>query len=449
MTPEVVRLLLPETIVVLTAVFVIVAGAFNPATRWWSGCAVLGLIFAGAILMRGPGGFGEQGTMIVGPVVIDALSRLTRLLGVASGLVFVFVFTRRAERNDGGEVLGMLLLTIVGLMLVSCVTNVALLFLALELISIPTYVLLFVGRPDNAAAESAAKYFLLSILSSAVFMLGVSLMYGAAGSMELTSIASTLEATSGEQIPRMLLVAFLLVFVGLCFKIAAVPFQFYAPDVYGAATSANAGLLAVVPKVAGLVAMMRLVAVMSPVWDGFGWQLALIIAALTMTIGNTCALWQTDVRRILAYSSIAHAGYMLIGLAVWMAMPDATGLFSGKVAAMLYAFMYCFASIGAFGVLSVLGDQPGGNFELSRLGGLYRSRPLLAATLGVCMFSLAGLPPLPGFWGKFGLLGGAVMVARAGTASSGWFVFLAIVGAINAANWCSLLPANCGHNVLR
>ncbi|MEM8679596.1 MAG: NADH-quinone oxidoreductase subunit N [Planctomycetota bacterium] len=292
----------------------------------------------------------------------------------------------------------------------------------------------FLGRPGEASSEASAKYFLLSILSSALFLLGVGMLYGQAGSMNFATITERMSAlVDFEPLPRGLMVAFMLTFGALGFKIAAVPFHFYAPDVYAAATNANTGLLAVVPKVAGVVAIVRLLGLVAPVWSSFGWQVALVLSVLTMTLGNSCALWQTNVRRLLAYSSIAHAGYMLMGVAVAMAAPDIEGLFNGVTATLFYTFMYSFASLGAFAVLSAL-SSPGRELtDLKSLSGLYRQHPWLAASLAVCMFSLAGLPPLPGFWGKLGLLGGAVEVAGQGTSFSGWFTFLAVVGAINAA----------------
>ena len=318
----------------------------------------------------------------------------------------------------------------------------------LELISIPTYVLLFAGRADRGSAEASAKYFLLSIVSSAIFLLGVTMLYGAYGTTQFAEISGELEAASEAGLPtRMLMVAFLFTFAGLCFKIAAVPFHFYAPDVYSAATNANAGLLAVIPKVAGLVAIVRLTALVTPIWSSFGWQVALILAVLTMTIGNACALWQTNVRRLLAYSSIAHAGYMLIGVSVAMASPETTGLFGGIVSALFYAFMYCFASIGAFAVLTALSDAREVG-ELKELSGLYRHRPLLAGALGICMFSLAGIPPMPGFWGKLGLLGGAISVARDHSSVGGWFTWLAIVGARKCCCRGGVLSASRGDRVL-
>jgi NADH-quinone oxidoreductase subunit N len=226
------------------------------------------------------------------------------------------------------------------------------------------------------------------------------------------------------------LVGLVMVVGGLGFKIAAVPFHFYAPDVYQGTTNTNAGLLAVVPKIAGIVALVRLASTTLPSDAAIGWQLALVLSLLTMTIGNVCALWQRNIRRLLAYSSIAHAGYMLIGLAVGLAAPNL-----GGIAAMLfYLAVYALASLGTFAALTYLSSQQHEVSDMSELSGLARSHPWIAGAIAVCMFSMAGIPPLAGFWGKLALFSGAVRLAIADAGGvSTWFLLLAIVAALNAA----------------
>jgi NADH-quinone oxidoreductase subunit N len=226
-----------------------------------------------------------------------------------------------------------------------------------------------------------------------------------------------------------------LVLAGLGFKIAAVPFHFYAPDVYQGATPVNAGLLAVAPKLAGILAMIRLLTGALPQRADFAWQLAMMLAMLTMTLGNVCALWQQNVRRLMAYSSIAHAGYLLMGVSVglWGA---ARGVSAGGVAATLvYLTVYALAALGTFAALAVLSDEERELNLVEGLSGLSRARPVVAGALAVCMFSLAGIPPLAGFWGKLSLLGSALRAASAAANGSEavWFTALAVVGALNAA----------------
>jgi NADH-quinone oxidoreductase subunit N len=281
------------------------------------------------------------------------------------------------------------------------------------MLSIPTYVLLFLGRRDAATSEATVKYFFLSVASSAMLLYGFSFLYGMAGSTSLVNIRDALQAAAGSETGLMALspVAFVLIFAGLGFRLAAAPFHFYAPDVYQGATSGNAGLLSVLPKIAGIIVFVRLVAVSMPAMGAFAWQLTAAISILTMTIGNVSALWQNNVRRLMAYSSIAHAGYLLIGLAAALALPSAGGAAGGLAAMILYVFVYAFATLGVFAALTHLGAKDRDVEHVDELAGLAKSRPMTAAIIAVCMFSLSGVPPMAGFWGKFTLFRSAVEAA--------------------------------------
>ncbi len=256
-----------------------------------------------------------------------------------------------------------------GLMLIAAANELILLFAGLELVSIPTYVLLYVGRHDQKGQEAASKYFFLSILSSAVLLYGFSFLYGIAGSMRLPQIAQALSgnaaaAAQANFSPALAPLAMLLVFAALAFRLTAVPFHFYAPDVYQGTSHANAGVLATLPKIAGLAVLARIVIAGMPTVEmaSLGWKIALVISVLTMTLGNVMALWQNNIRRLLAYSSIAHAGYILIGVAVALAAQTNTGIlasdaaakaFEGLGAAMFYLAVYMFATMGAFAALGL------------------------------------------------------------------------------------------------
>src|SRR5438874_6132475 len=330
-----------------------------------------------------------------------------------------------------------------GLMITALANELVLLFLGLELISIPTYVLLFLGRRDRASGEATMKYFYLSILSSALLLYGFSLLYGLgkttllAGTVAHPGIRASLTALSPTApLAPLASLALVLITAGLGFKLTIAPLQSYAPDVYQGTTSANAGLLAVAPKIAAIVGFIRLVIVAMPAVADFAWQLALILAILTMTIGNVCALWQRNVRRLMAYSSIAHGGYLLIGLAA-AAAATTTGqaAYRGGTAAMLfYVAVYALATMGTFAALAYLGSSQREVNDVDELAGLARSQPVVAGALAVFMFSLAGLPPLAGFWGKLNLFGSAIQLATSGAAGvSLWFTILAVIGALNAA----------------
>lgn len=430
-----VSILMPEMLLVILAIGLFIGGTFTTSRNALLVCGAAVLLVAGFFLSRSCVTFFGGDAAVSGPLMLDWLGGTTRWIGLGLGLCFLLIYAREATDAWIGETLGMVILTAVGLMLVSCSREFILFFLGLELISIPTYVLLFMGRRNRNSVEAATKYFFLSLLASGVMLYGFAMLFGAAGSTDINDIRAALAA--GDSLPGSGFVpmAMIMLFAGLGFKITAVPFHFYAPDVYQATTNSNAGLLAVMPKVAGIVAMVRLLPLTLPVVGDFGWQVALILSLVTMTIGNVCALWQKNVRRMMAYSSIAHAGYMLIGIAVAMSAGQENGAaYGGFGASLLYVFVYAVASVGTFGVLAHLSTAEREVNDVDDLSGLSRNRPVAAALLAVFMFSLAGIPPLAGFWGKLTLFSGALSASGISSeTSSPWFLVLAIVGVINAA----------------
>jgi NADH-quinone oxidoreductase subunit N len=241
--------------------------------------------------------------------------------------------------------------------------------------------------------------------------------------------------------------AMVLVVAGLCFRVTAVPFHFYAPDVYQGTSHANAALLSVLPKAAGLVVLVRLVLVAMPDMAAYAWKVALALSVLSMTLGNLLALWQDNLRRLMAYSSIANAGYLLIGLCVALAgaIPaapagsgyppaGASGWWDGIAAMLFYLGVYAAATLGMFAALAHLGGARRQIDTLDELAGLGQTRPALAAAVAACMFSLAGLPPLGGLWAKLLVFGSALAAEpAAGGPHHPWLVALAIVGVLNAA----------------
>ncbi len=447
-TSETIRLLLPEIILAAMAMAIYVAATFQGGRNReaWSLVAVATYAGAALILLMQSGSTVQVGaskgtawqlwagglSSSTGPLVIDFLAYGFRWLALVLGVLFTLTVSRLADRESAGEFIATLMLLVVGMMLVSSANELVLLFVALELISIPTYVLLFLGRRDRASSEATAKYFFLSVFSSAILLYGFSFLYGLTGTTNLAELwqragTSLVGAPTNSLFP---LIATVLIFAGIGFKIAAVPFHFYAPDVYQGTTSANAGILSVAPKVAGIVVLIRLSLVLQPFAADFVWQLSMALAVFTMTIGNVCALWQNNVRRLLAYSSIAHAGYLLIGLAAGLAASQSHGI----AATLLYVFVYSLATFGAFAALAHLGSERTEVNNVDDLAGLGRRRPAAAAALAVFMFALAGIPPLAGFWGKLTLFTSAVSAAQYSTAAvSTWFVVLAVAGAVNTA----------------
>ena len=445
----------PEIILIIVASGIYIGGTWPGYRTSWAQLSILTYVAAGVVLLRHEWSLWDTQVTIQssGPLAIDALGHWVRGVSLLIGILFTGIYWKGPDRRLTSEFLGTLMMAIAGVMLISRANHLILLFLGLELVSIPTYVLLFVSRSSLQSSESTTKYFFLNILSSAVLLYGFSFLYGTTGTMILTGGAGTtgireslLAQLSSNNISEPLLtIAVVLILGGLGFKIAAAPFHLYAADVYQGTSNVTAGLLSVVPKVAGFIALIRLLAIALPATTEVAWQLLFVMAILTMTVGNVCALWQQNIRRLLAYSSIAHTGYMLIGLAAattWVLEPVHTGAISsgsptgGIAALLLYLFFYSVATIGVFAALAFLGNKERQIDNVEELAGLSIRQPLVAASLAICLFSLAGIPPLAGFWGKFMLFTSALSASSAAPpmASITWcFIILAIIGALNAA----------------
>ena len=443
MSPEVVAFLSAEIVLVVAALVIYMGGAFSTSQRAWAPIAFGAIVLAAASLWwcGGSQQFAQHigARASVGPVIADPLGAFGRWFALAVGAVMVLVAWRPLATGAMPEYLGSLLLTVAGLMLVSVASNLVLLFVGLELISIPTYIMLALGRRDPAAQEASAKYFFLSILSSAVLLYGLSFIYGATGSMQLSAIREHLSTglNAPADVERLAKLGMVLVLAGLCFRVTVVPFHFYAPDVYQGTIQANAALLSVLPKAAGLLAIVRLLVLNMPDMEMYSWRIVLALSVVTMTVGNVLALWQDNLRRLLAYSSIANAGYMLIGIAVGLVTPPIG--FNGVGATFFYLCVYAAATLGAFAVLAYLGrghhaqHGPQQVESVEELAGLGRTRPVMAAAMAVSMFSLAGLPPAAGLWGKLLVFGSALNVDPDGLIYRPWFIALAVIGVLNAA----------------
>lgn len=450
---ETIILLLPELILVLAGTLVYLSGAFFPKQSQPTLLALLSLGIVFITLTTQDGQLRRDGVFSAsfsGPLAIDLFGHTARWFILLSGLLLVML-TRRASNDQlRAEYTGSLLMLLAGLMICARANDLVLIFAGLELVSIPTYVLLYLGRRGAQAQEATTKYFYLSILSSGLLLYGFSFIYGATGSTSLTLIGSTMLAStkpeSATTLTSLAGLGMLLVVAGLGFRLAAVPFHFYAPDVYQGTSQANAGLLSTMPKVAGLLVLIRLVAVNLPGIEDLSWKVLLAISLVTMTLGNILALWQNNIRRLFAYSSIAHAGYLLIGVAVGIyqqqlerggniALAAGEPGISGLGSSLFYVAVYTFATLGVFGVLASLGTEDKPLDRVDELNGLSSKHLLPALALAVFLFSLAGIPPLAGFWGKFNLLLGAVQASGVMNAGStnGWFLALAIVTVLNAA----------------
>jgi NADH-quinone oxidoreductase subunit N len=414
-------LLSPEILLIFVGVMTYVVG------RAPSRLAAAGLL-AAAVILPLSAARGDYG-----PVVCDGLSLFVRGLALATGMLLVLSTSSAGTHNSRPEYVGSLLLAVAGVMLAASANELILVFLGLELVSIPTYIVLYLARHDAASHEATAKYFFLSILASAILLYGFSFLYGLAGTMELPRIAERLGAMPAENAARLARLALVFVFSGLGFKLTAVPFHFYAPDVYQGTSNANAALLSVLPKAAGLAVLVRIVAMSMPGLTPYDWRLVMAVSLVSMTLGNILALWQDNLRRLMAYSSIAQTGYLLVGLSAGLAGHAPAG-WDGTGAALFYLAVYVPATVGTFAALVYLGREERQIDSVDQLAGLGRTHPWAAAAIAVCMFSLAGIPPLAGFWGKLTVFGAALAVPARSTGASPqpWLVALAIAGVLNS-----------------
>lgn len=430
MSPSTLALLVPEMVLLCTAVIIYLGGAFFADRRVWGWLGALGAMAALAVLSAS-----VRAVEVPGPLAGDGLAWLLRLVVLTAGTIFAFAAATVDLKEHHAEYTGTLLVAVAGMMLTAAARELVLLFIGLELVSIPTYVLLYLGRRDQAAQEAAAKYFYLSLLASGLLLYGFSFLYGIAGTTNIAGLYARLQPQLAQADGAWILarLGFVLVLAGLGFRLAAVPFHFYVPDVYQGTSSGNAGLLAVLPKAAGLVALVRVVGLAMPGIEDFAWRVVLPIAALTMTVGNLLALRQDHVRRLLAYSSIAHAGYMLVGVSAALAtLPSSQVAVDGLAAAVVYLVVYAVAAGGLFATLSWLASEGRQIEGVDELAGLGRTHPTAAAALAVFLFSLAGLPPLAGFWGKFSVFASALAVV-ADEWPRRWLIALAVLGVVNAA----------------
>jgi NADH-quinone oxidoreductase subunit N len=362
--------------------------------------------------------------MFGGAYVVDPFALVLKALFILSGYVVLLISTTYIEEGDyyEGEFSFLLVAAILGMVVMASARDLITIFVALELLSIPGYLLAGWRKRDVKSNEAMMKYYLLGVLSAAVMLYGMSLIYGFTGSTLLTDIGAATRGSVGAK-PIVTLGIFF-VLVGFAFKISAVPFHFWAPDTYEGAPTPVTAFLSVASKAAGFVAIMELVFVgfygRADVWAPLFW----ILAALTMTVGNLVALRQTNIVRMLAYSSIAQAGYMLVPLAV--AGDHLTGRTANKAlsAIIVYLLIYAAMNLGAFAVVIAVARKTGSG-EIRSFGGLFTYAPGLTLLMTIFLFSLAGIPPLGGWFAKLEII---ESIGASGTPAA-W-----VLGGILAAN---------------
>jgi NADH-quinone oxidoreductase subunit N len=318
---------------------------------------------------------------------------------LAAGLVLLLSVGYLArEGGEAGQYYALVLFAAVGMMLMASAADLLVVFLGLELMSICLYVLAGYFRRRPEGHEAALKYFLLGAFASGFFVYGIALLYGATGTTNLARLGTALAAPGAARDP-MVLAGIALLLVGFGFKTSTVPFHQWTPDVYQGAPTTVTALIATGSKVAAFAGLLRVLVALGPLqgeWAVLAWWLA----ALTMTVGNVVALVQSNVKRLLAYSSIAHVGYMLVGLAA--------GLAPGAPAVLFYLVIYSVASVGAFGAVLLLAREGEEAVDLGAYGGLAARHPVLALALTVFLLALIGMPPTAGFVGKFYLFSAAI-----------------------------------------
>ena len=409
-------LILPELVLAGFGILIMVADPFlRPSRRKWLGVvALLGTVGAGVVTVAMAG---KAATAFNGMILGDSFSVYFHCLLIAiTALTLLSSFSYiEQEGLMPGEFYALILFGAAGMGLMVASAELIVIFLGLEMSSISTYILVGYRRQEKQSNEASLKYFLLGSFATAFFLYGIAFIYGITGTTNLIIMEDRLSTSIGET--RLALTAMILVFVGLAFKISCVPFHIWTPDVYEGAPTPVTAFLSVGPKAAAFAVFLRIfLAVFEPVGGEITFWILWVSAALTMTLGNFAALTQTNIKRLLAYSSIAHAGYILVGFAT--ASPE------GQAAIMFYIAVYSLMNLGAFSIVTHLAGKGDTHVQLEDFRGLGAERPILAACLAIFMLSLTGIPLTAGFFGKFYLFSAAVKSGLIG---------LTVLGVLNSA----------------
>jgi NADH-quinone oxidoreductase subunit N len=406
--------ILPEILLLILGMIVLVLDLVIPKERdrslGWITAVGMGLIILISLTARP----GEQGVLVWGGMIsFDWLSYTFKMLFIFGAGITALLAMDFNELGSRGEFYLLMIASTIGMSFMASAADLVMLYLSIETVSIPLYILAGFFVRDTKSTESGFKYLLFGAMTSAIMLYGFSLLYGLSGTTNLLNIVSAIMQGSREGLAPIYIGSLFMVLVGLGFKISAVPFHFWAPDVYEGAPTPVAGFLSTASKAAGFVVLVRVLLFVFPtdLW-------APIVAALsvvTMTLGNLVALTQHNIKRLLAYSSIAHAGYALIGVVTVSSL--------GLVSVVYYLFAYLVTNLAAFGIVSAYGRVTGSD-ELTAYHGMSRRSPGLALALMVAFLSLAGMPPFAGFVAKVFIFMSAVQNPR--------WIWLAVVGVLNS-----------------
>jgi NADH-quinone oxidoreductase subunit N len=408
---------LPETILVLTALIVTIVDAAKTSAKSAVIAPVLsalGLVASGAAVVLT---WGDGGTIFSGAVFHDGFSSLFRVLFTVIGLLTIAFAPHYLQKTKMrlGEIYALILTATFGMMVMVSAASLLLFFLGLETMSISLYILAGLQRSDAKSAEASMKYLIMGGFSSAFLLYGIALMYTVAGSVDYSAITAFFAAGQGQ--PNALLISSVaLLMLGFAFKVAAVPFHFWSPDVYDGAPTVVTAFMSTGPKAAAFVALIRVFGIMLGPLSSM-WVMALsVMAVLTMTVGNLTALRQTSVKRMLAYSAIAHAGYLLVGIVA--------GTKAAFAATGYYLAAYALTNLGAFACIILINRKRDGSYHSDQFRGVGFSHPVLGAVFTVFLLSLTGMPPTAGFFGKLYVFSSAIQQGH---------ILLAIIALLNSA----------------
>lgn len=416
-----------EMCVIGIGLVLMLADLFVPVERRrfiaYAGIGALGVLLLTSF--SGDGSCSIPGTAFNGEFINDGLSLFFKRFFILAAILVLFIAVEFADRLvAAAEYYSLIVFALAGMLFAASANDFVMLFVSIELITITFYVLVSFQRGKLASLEAGVKYLILGALSSAFMIFGIALIWGTTGELNFTRLAHFLAKTPDVEASKIFVLGVLLVLAGLGFKIAAFPFQIWVPDVYQGAPAPTTAFLAIGSKAAGFVLLLRVLftAVPGVVQTHLWSNLLIVMSAITILYGNLCALPQQNIKRLLGYSSISHAGYLLLGVAALNA--------SGQAAIMYYLAGYLFTVLAAFLVIALVLRHLDTE-DISSLAGLNQRSPLLAATMTISMVSLAGIPPLAGFFGKFLLFKSALKAAQE-TGNNGYYylIFIALAGVV-------------------
>ncbi|MEX2655508.1 MAG: NADH-quinone oxidoreductase subunit N [Acidimicrobiia bacterium] len=423
--------LAPEIIIVVTMLGVLALDLVlpRPLKYWTATVGVLGLTFAAIpLIIMAVDDVGTR-SMFEGSYVVDEFALVLKGLFLAAGYVTLLMSVSyiESDRYYQGEYYFLLLTSILGSVVMASARDLIILFIGLEVTTGPLFMLAGWRKGDLRSNEASLKFFILGVLSTAILLWGMSMLYGITGSVDLVTISDSVALIAGGSVPGfepLLGLAILFIIIGFAFKVSAVPFHFWAPDTYEGAPTPVTAYLSVSSKAAGFVGLFVIVYVALPaavdIWGPALW----LLAALSMTVGNLAALRQENIVRLLAYSSIAQAGFMLVPFAA-AAVSGGDQLAVGLEATVVYLVIYSVMNLGAFAVI-IQGARRTGTGDIEGWAGLGKLDPRLGVLVAVFFFSLAGIPPLAGWFAKF------IMFQSAITSGGPGGVWLAVIAAVNA-----------------